>query len=219
MTTTIEAFQRFAWRLAGDERRDRRGTLAVDPEHAPVGAYYTHLLAAKEAFYLGDLERAEAELSASDAFTAVLFGVPTAVEHRFWHALLDAERHRRASRFARVRLVARVAAHLRAFERWAASCPENFDSYRALIAAELDRMHGRRSTRARYAEAIAVASRVGCPERGAVARERLGAFIVDEEGPGPAAAARIDEAILAYRRLGAYAKASALEATRDGLLS
>jgi predicted ATPase len=216
MTTMVESFARFARRLAGDEPLELPPP-EIDPVHVPVGAFYIHLMAAKEAFLFGDLDAAEAHLARTDPLTAVVFGVPGGVEHRFWHALVDAERHRRASPFARARLTARAKGHIRMFERWASSCPENFEPHRALLAAELERMRGGRQARARYDEAIAAACREACPEREAIARERLARHAIAEGASE--AASLVGEAAEAYLRLGAHAKAAALDAERARLVS
>jgi hypothetical protein len=114
-------------------------------------------------------------------------------------------------RLARLGLRLRVRGALRKLKAWARSCPSNFAAHALIAEAELARIRGQGARAdARFEHAIAAARAHGNARREALALE-LSAGHARTAGNAEKAAQRLKEAISAYRRWGALAKADALE--------
>jgi predicted ATPase len=185
---------------------------SLSAETTPVAIFYYFFLNAELSCLFDDTDRAAAFLAESDTLPAAIFSVPTTVEHCFFHALVAARRHDAASWRGRKKLRARVAKCVRKLKRWAACCPQNFEAQYLMATAEHARISADDHAGARYAEAIAAARRHGALKREALALE-LAARFYRQQRDEPTAESHRLEAVDAYRRWGAEAKAAALEST------
>jgi hypothetical protein len=130
----------------------------------------------------------------------------------FLQALVATARHANASWFERRRLAWKASLCLKKLHVWANNCPENHASYYKIVAAEVGRVRGRADeAEHEYAHAIQAAREHPCAKREALALE-LAARFFRGRGRTADADAHLRDAIAAYRRWGATAKGTALEA-------
>jgi hypothetical protein len=180
---------------------------SLSDEVTPTALFYYQLCNADLAYHFGDAARARGLLTEAKKRTQGIFGLPTTVELSFLDALVAAREHDTASFLSRFSLRWRVGRELRKLRAWAKSCPANFDAHAAIIEAELARIRGQRRAAECFGRAVRIAKEHGDAKREALALE----LWARGEGGAPAARARTAEAIDAYRRWGALAKADALD--------
>ena len=112
---------------------------------------------------------------------------------------------------ARARRMPDLDASLAKLHDWAASCPENFESRHALIAAEVARLEGRdRDAMRLYEEAIQSAHDYGLVHNEAIALERAATYY-RRLGVGRMAEGHLREARARYASWGASDKVAELE--------
>jgi len=187
-----------------------RATLGDDT--TPVGIFYYHFCNAELAYLAGDIDRAAALLEVAEKRTKGIFAIPTTVELCFLGALVAAQQYGRAAGWRdRLRLRRAITRRIRKLDAWARSCPHNYEAHALIAHAELARARGRaRQADMQYQRAIASARRINAPKREALALELAAAHAL-AQGDHDKAAAWRRQAIEAYRRWGAVAKADALE--------
>ena len=182
---------------------------SLSDEVTPTALFYYQFCNADLAYHFGDVRRARALLVEAKKRTQGIFGLPTTVELSFLDALVAAREHDSGSLLARFLLRRRVGRELRRLRAWARSCPANFDAHAAIVEAELARMGGQRRASACFERAVRIAKEHGDAKREALALE-LWSKWAEEGGDSSTAEGRMGEAIDAYRRWGAVAKAEAL---------
>jgi predicted ATPase len=140
------------------------------------------------------------------------FSCCIAVDVCLLRALVAARAWESASFFGRMRRVIQVAGAARQLDACARSCPANFEPYALIVRAELARIRGRGQQASRaYERAIASARTHGTPKREAMACELAMAHARTLGDRTESERYRL-QAIEAYRRWGATAKANDLEA-------
>jgi predicted ATPase len=181
----------------------------------PTALFYYQLCSADLAYHFGSVTDARALLREANRRTEGIFGLPTTVELHFLDALVAAREHDLAGAkwHTRLGLRLRVRAAARKLRAWARSCPHNFAAHALIVEAELARIRGRSAQAdACFERAIAAARAHGSARREALAME-LGAAHARAAGDEAKADERRRDAVSAYRRWGALAKADALERT------
>ena len=198
--------------LPGSTDAEFRASLA--DEHTPIGLYYYYYLNAELAYLFGDAARARALLRDAHRRVQGIFAVPTTVDLLLLDALVAARLHDTGGFAARRRLAWTVARRCRKLAHFARACPANFESHARLAAAEQARLGGdAAAAMEHYAAAIEAARAHGAPKREALALELAARFLGDQARAAEADAYR-SEAIAAWRRFGATAKAEALAASQ-----
>jgi predicted ATPase len=196
------------------------GGAAMDPDFvALVGdagkapsahdGYWQHR--ASIAYHFGQYAIAAACLAETRRFGQAHFGHLTTIDLCFQQCLIAAKLHDGASWAKRARLRWTIARGVRKLRSWAEACPENFEPHYLIALAELTRVRGDLSaTESAFERAIASAR-----ARGAVLREGLSLELAMAWAIGAGNGARGEqlrvEAIDAYRRCGAMAKAEVLK--------
>jgi predicted ATPase/GAF domain-containing protein/HPt (histidine-containing phosphotransfer) domain-containing protein len=180
---------------------DRRYLAAPPPVTLLFG---TH--AALVAYLMRDTRGA---LEATDRFPP-LPGLLYGVDHWFYRALASLELARGAGD-EREALLERARTGLALFEKWAASCPENYAHRKRLLEAEWAAFEGKREAASElYERAIPEAAAQGQSLQIALANELCARFYV-RCGQRKAALGYLLEARYHYERWGAPAKARLLE--------
>jgi predicted ATPase len=165
------------------------------------------------AYLFGETEIAAACLVETRKLAQAHFAHLTTLDLCFLECLVAAKLHDRASWWKRARLRFSLAGRVRALRTWARGCPQNFETHYRIALAELTRVRGNaREAEKRFEEAIAVARARGSVLREGIALE-LAMDLAVHEGNDAKAATLRGEAIAAYRRCGAVAKAARLEKT------
>jgi predicted ATPase len=184
--------------------------LVGDAGKAPSAhdGYWQHH--ASIAYHFGRYAMAAACLAETRRFGQAHFGHLTTIDLCFQQCLIAAKLHDSASWAKRARLRWTIARGVRKLRSWAEACPENFEPQYRIALAELTRVRGDDSaTEAAFERAIASAR-----ARGAVLREGLSLELAMVWAAAAGNGARAEqlrvEAIDAYRRCGAMAKAEAL---------
>jgi predicted ATPase len=184
----------------------------------PTALFYYQFCTADLAYHFGSAATARALLREAKKRTEGIFGLPTTVELHFLDALVAAREHDLAETPWRARLALRLAVHgaLRKLKAWATSCPANFEAHALIIEAELARIRGNGARAdACFERAITAARTHRSPRREALALE-LAAAHARATGETAKAEERRLEAVAAYRRWGASAKADVLERATPG---
>ena len=170
-----------------------------------------HLIMGRFAEGLAFSDRAEPQAA------QVLGQTLSYADHVFIRALLLATQGALPGPLGRVRLRRAVEACARRYDRWAASCPANFEARGLLIRAELARLSGDGAAALRgYENAIAVAVRDGRPHDEALACEIAARFFAGVAA-NDAARLYLRRARRAYLRWGALAKVEQIDRDHPGL--
>jgi predicted ATPase len=199
--------------LGTAESPDSDFRASLSDSATPTALFYYQFCTADLAYHFGNAAAARALLREAEKRTEGIFGLPTTVELAFLDALVAAREHDLAGTSWRKRLGLRLRVYgaLRKLRAWAASCPANFAAHALIVEAEHARIRGKRARADEcFERAIATARVRGSPRREALALERAAAHAL-AAGETAKAAQRRAEAIAAYRRWGASAKADALE--------
>jgi hypothetical protein len=218
MSAIVSAQLRFAAALRGDSAAlslpgssDAEFRASLTDGHTPIGLYYYYHLHAELAYLFGDAARAQALLCDAHRRMQGIFSVPTTVDLFLLDALVAA-RSWDASGFAgRRRLAWTLARRCKKLAHFARACPANFESHAQLAQAERARVHGDVAAAAdHYTRAIEAARAYGAVKREALALELASRFYRAQGRSSEADAHRV-EAVAAWRRLGASAKADATD--------
>ncbi len=193
------------------------------PLSIPSGTGNTALaylkLAAAERHYLLR-QPAEALAKAEEVvpllpFISGLFHVAT---HAFYHALSAATVHPEASEARKQELLQVMEQHRASLEKYAHRAPENFSPHHLLVSAELFRLKNQEPEAiAHYERAIAAARSSGFLGVEAIACEQAFRFLA-AKGRRLLGTAYLLEALYAYERWGASAKARLLATEQSNLL-
>jgi len=163
------------------------------------------------AFIHGDLAVAQSSARAAQATVGALMSMPISVTYVFFHALTLAALHDRASPTERQEYAAEIGRSLQKLRLWADSCPENFRSRHALVAAEVARIESRDNAAMQlYEQAIRSAADNGLVHNEALAYELASRFY-RSRGFVVFADTYLGLARAAYARWGATAKVQMLD--------
>jgi hypothetical protein len=163
------------------------------------------------AYHVGQYAIAAACLAENRRFGQAHFGHLTTIDLCFMQCLVAAKLHDRASWPKRARLRWTIARGVRKLRDWAEACPANFEPHYLIALAELTRVRGDASaTESAFERAIASARSHGAVLREGLALELAMAWAAAAGNSARAGQLRV-EAIDAYRRCGATAKAEALK--------
>jgi serine/threonine protein kinase len=185
--------------------------LAGDAKKAPSAHDGYFQFNAWIAYLFGETEIAAACLVETRKLAQAHFAHLTTLDLCFLECLVAAKLHDRASWWKRARLRWSLARRVRALRTWAAGCPQNFETHYRIALAELTRVRGDAwAAETRFEEAIAATRAHGSVLREGLALE-LAMDLARQQGQAAKAAALRTEAIAAYRRCGANAKAKRLE--------
>ncbi len=180
----------------------------VEPEGQPC-RHVTLWLA--NAYLFRDFAGARGLLAASEASLPTATRSVTIVDHTLYAALVQAAGWEVAEPAEQARLRAAITAGERQLAGWAAGCPENYRQKWLLLQAELARIEQRPFEAAElYDEAIETAGRQAFLRDEALAAELAGRFH-RAQGRKRFAGLYLGQALEAYLRWGARAKAEALE--------
>jgi predicted ATPase len=184
--------------------------VAGSPDHTPA-AYAAYWVFGAWAAYLFGRTRVAVEWLAETArFAHGYFGNLAMLDLCFLECLVAARVHDSASWARRVWLRARMAIRVRKLRAWSRGCPQNFEPHYLIARAELARVRGKsEEAAASFEQAAASARSRGAGLREALALE-LGSAFAAEQGDTARAGRMREEAVSAYRRCGATAKADAL---------
>jgi predicted ATPase len=222
MAGSVEAHARYSATLRGEIALrpdlgrggaiDREfSALAGEPARAP-GAYYAFWSCnAWLAYLFGDAARAGALLEEARPLAQANFGNPGSVDFCFLEAIVAAAAHDASPLLKRLGLRRAVARRVEKLRAWADGCPANFEPHYLIARAELARICGNAPLAADSFERAISSSRANrAGLREGMALELASAFAA---GRGEASSAERlrAEAIDAYRRCAASAKALALE--------
>ena len=217
MSAIVSAQLRFAAALRGDSAAlslpgssDAEFRASLTDGHTPIGLYYYYYLHAELAYLFGDAARAQALLARrAPAHAGHLLRphdggpVPARRAGGGAQAGTRADSSGAAASPGRWRAAASKLAH------FARACPANFESHAQLAQAERARVHGDVAAAAdHYTRAIAAARAHGAVKREALALELAARFYRAQGRTAEADAHRL-EAVAAWRRFGATAKADA----------
>ena len=195
--------------LSNQESSDAELLTTLSEQQTPMGIAYYYLWSGALAWFFGDRDRAHRMSPEAERRLERLFSIPVMVQIVLFDALVAADRWREASWREKLRLRWRTRRDLGKLRRWADSCPQNHEPQYRLAAAEWARVLGYSDAEARLEAALASARRHGSMMCEAIALE-LWARQLRDEGRTVEARARVREAIDAYERWGAHAKAAQL---------
>jgi serine/threonine protein kinase/predicted ATPase len=198
-----------------DEGRDLEWMCRTD-NYTQMAYYF--IAKTRLAYYFGDYEAALAYADRAWPVLASFQAQVGEVELRFSHALaLSAAAGAAPSGEARRRLPDQAEEHRARLERWAGTCPGNFEHKALLVAAELAWRGGRPDDALRlYDEAAGSALRFRYPHHAALAWELAGNCRL-EQGDARAARDHLANACRGYREWGALAKARDVERRLAGI--
>jgi predicted ATPase len=188
--------------------------VAGSPDKTPA-AYAAYWVFGAWAAYLFGRTRVAVEwLAETRRFAHGYFGSVAMLDLCLLESLVAARLHDSAPWGRRLWLRARMALRLRKLRAWSRGCPQNFEPHYLIARAELARVRGRSEEAAASFEQAADSAR----SRGAGLREalalELGSAFAAGRGDTSRAERMREEALLAYRRCGATAKADALSGGR-----
>jgi hypothetical protein len=180
-----------------------------------LSVMYGNLALAELAYLADDVPRAEVHLAEVHRRIHAAFAKPELADIWFVSGLVAARGHDAATAAGRADRLVQVGRAARKLDAWARSCPESFAPHAALLRAELLRISAPSPiASAAYETAIAMARRCGAPKRVAIACE-LAERHARAGGDAGSARAYYRQAIDAYVRWGATAKAEALRRVSD----
>jgi predicted ATPase len=184
--------------------------VAGSPDKTPA-AYAAYWVFGAWAAYLFGRTRVAVEwLAETRRFAHGYFGNLAMLDLCFLECLVAARLHDSASWVRRLWLRGRMALRLRKLRAWSGGCPQNFEPHYLIARAELARVRGKtEEAAASFEQAAASARSRGAGLREALALE-LGSAFAAGHGDAPRAQRMREEAVSAYRRCGATAKADAL---------
>jgi predicted ATPase len=203
--------------LATDPASEAELRDGLSDARTPLGMGTFYFYKAMLCFHFERYDEAFGHLVDVDTREGTLFANVALANRAFYRVLITSERvgRRRGEDKQLRRTIARSVARLRG---WARQCPANFAPRWLIAEAEAARVAGasRRAMRA-YAAAIAAARTHGAVGIEALALERAARHL-GARGHANEAAAQRAQAIAAYRRWGAHAKAAQLacDDERDG---
>jgi predicted ATPase len=215
MTAAVELTGRYAAALRGltgardlsnHESSDAELLTTLSEQQTPIGMTYHYLWNGALAWFFGDRARAHRMAPEAEKRLERLFSIPTMVQIVLFDALVAADRWRDAAWRDKLRVEWRMRRDLGKLRRWAESCPQNHEPQYRLAVAEWARARGRSDAEERLQAALASARRHGSLMCEAIALE-LWARQLRDEGRAVETRARVREAIDAYERWGAHAKA------------
>jgi predicted ATPase len=218
MVGSVEGHLRFSEALAGARTLDyaRRSpepeflALAGDRAAAPSahGAYW--VFGAWAAYLFGEIEAAAAWIAQQRDLAQGHFGHAAMADLCFLECLVAARQHDGASWPRRLVLRWSMARRVRALRGWARDCPDNFEAHYLIACAELARVRGDGPGASEGLERAAESART----HGSLLREGLALELASGLAARTGDAARADrlrdQAVDAYERCGATAKAAAL---------
>jgi signal transduction histidine kinase len=219
---TIRLEQRFVDELTGRAAPgDAAATAAAFAEIAAAGfgcgVAYHHILRLISRYTFGDHAGALAAARLAEPALGAVFSMPIQVSFGLYHALTLAALYPAASADERAAALAAMEGHRDRMRGWARACPANFAHKAALIGAEVARAAGRTAeAMGLYDEAVAGARAGGFVQYQALACERAAELYL-AAGAASVGALLMAEARALYRRWGALAKATHLEAAHPAL--
>ncbi|WP_437852557.1 AAA family ATPase [Sorangium sp. So ce363] len=191
--------------------------LAGDPSLLMAKCWYW-IRKLEARFYAGDYASALAAAAVAEPILWITGFVFERAEYHFYRALALAAHHDEASPDDRRSYREALLAHLRQLEAWASSCPENFGSRAALVAAEEARLGGEAEKAAHlYEQAIRSARDNGFVNNEAIAYETAARFY-RARGFDQIADGYLREARARYVRWGADGKVRQLDRLYPGLV-
>jgi predicted ATPase len=220
----VAGHMRLSCALHGDIAIDLAGGLKIeasfrelvgDPAKTPAayGSYW--VFGAWVAYFFGEFSAAAAWLRETLRYEQAHFGHPAMLDLCFLECLLASKEHDTAGWLRRVALRWKMSRCVGKLAAWAAGCPANFEAHHLIASAELARARGAASQAAHlYELAVASARRTGAGLREGLALELASAFAAAQEDRGRARDLQA-QAIDAYRRCGAAAKADRLARTTE----
>ena len=213
--------------LEGPDLSEQEFETKLAPFTLPVVTFIYYLFKLQSRYYQGDWAGAEAAARSTKALYFAMRGQVIDPEaHTFCALALAATAELRPASAgdgprssAHATRLAEIHEHLDHLAGVARSCPENFASRHALVAAELARVEGQDSLALdRYEAAIGAAHEHGQIQVEALANELAGRHHL-QRGRIIAARAHLLQAIAAYQRWGAAAKVAALQRQHGKLLA
>lgn len=178
--------------------------------------YYVMKLEAR--VFSGDFDQALAAAARAGELLYASMAHVQESEYWFYRALALAGAHEGKGATEQAALVASLREHEEKLAVWARSCPENFSSKHALVAAELARLEDRPLDAMRsYEDAARSARENGYLQIEAIANEAAARFYFARDLP-TAATAHLREARQGYARWGAQGKVAQLEQRYPHLL-
>lgn len=173
-----------------------------------MGIYLSLRLEARYLF--GDFQQARATVEQVAPLVPAISVLLRLPEYHLYSALTAAAEVDRDPS-AKASAIEHITDHLRALERVAKSSPANFSAKHLLVEAERSRLEGRVGDAAsRYDAAIDAARSAELLKDEALANELAGRFW-RAQGRDRIASMYLREAVVIYRRWGAFAKAAAIE--------
>jgi predicted ATPase/serine/threonine protein kinase len=178
-----------------------------------VSLFFFYFFKAELAYLFGDYDQAEPLMMEARKRIERVFALPFSSEVLLLEVLLAAQRHRRASWLQRRRIAWSITSWTRKLRAWARSCPENFEAQWLLAAAEEARTRGaHEEAAAMYERTVRAARDYNRPKREALALERMAQLFAERQDSSRATGHAL-EAMDAYHRWGAAAKAAQIAAT------
>jgi transcriptional regulator with GAF, ATPase, and Fis domain len=167
----------------------------------------------------GHLEEARSYAAETESVVELFFGSVWPAIFAFRHLLVLCAWLPRAPREERATVLAKLHQILARLRRWAGTCPENFEHWAHLAAAEVARVEGRLADAiAGYETALASAAAQPSPRHRALANELYGEFWLARQQP-KVAAVFLAEARFGYLQWGAEAKAAEMVRRHGALLA
>jgi hypothetical protein len=218
-TGSVVGQLRLSGALTGEAPVDFSQGLALDPvfhatagegHEAPAayGAYWHY--SAWAAYFFGEIPVAVSWLREARRFEHVYFGYCAMQELCFLECLVAAKMHDRASWVRRHALRWTMARRVRKLQEWAEGCAANFEPAWLIASAELARVRGEvQLADTHLGRAVTSARTHGNPLREGLALE-LASALATRRGDTTRAAKAREQAVDAYRRCGATAKAELL---------
>ncbi|HYO68224.1 MAG TPA: ATP-binding protein, partial [Archangium sp.] len=177
---------------------------------APLRCSYP-IIKTRSRFMAGAWEEARQAADKAQGMLWAVLGRIQLLEHHLYRALSLAACCREAAPPLREQYLKDIQQHRRQLEEWATSCPETFRAAERMVAAELNRLHGRLEMALRgYEEAIDAAREHGLIHNVAVASELASRFWKDAGIP-LIALAYARQAREAYVQWGAEGKVRQLD--------
>ena len=218
---TVRAEQQLLKCLKGDTRGrtsfddstfDERGSLAtIEDASFMCGVVFFSMAKLIAAFLAGDDALALEHAAKAKTFLSAAMAMLIEATFYYFHALLLARVYPQQDANEQRESLATLEAYDRKLAFWASSCPENFLSKHALVAAEIARIRGEHlEAERRYEQAIRSARENGFVHWQAIASEAAGCFH-HERGLEIVAKAYFREALYCYQRWGAETKVAELE--------
>ena len=188
----------------------------VRKDQASFATYYLHKI--QLCYMVGDFKGALSAVREIEPLLGAILGFLCSAEYNFYHSLTIAAFCQEISHKERKRFLKILEKNQKQMKKWAGCCKENFEHKYLLVAAEIERLKGKKlEAISLYDSAILSAKENGYIQNEALANERAAEFYLSQ-GLEKIAKTYMQDAYGCYCKWGAFAKALFLKERYPQLL-